>query len=91
MPSQRRSWFTGTANSFDGSKWERKAEPGLFGGSIQQVALGIGTLPGDRTRHYELLDIGSSRLIDKWDGNVSDAAPPWAQALMRRIVQRASL
>jgi hypothetical protein len=31
--------------------------------------------------HYELHDVDSVRLIEKWDGNLTQEAPSWAKGL----------
>ena len=36
---------------------------------------------GTPVQHYELRDIATSRLIDKWDGDLTSKSPKWAKGL----------
>ncbi len=36
---------------------------------------------GTPVQHYELRDIATSRLIDKWDGDLTSKSPEWARGL----------
>ena len=48
----------------------------------QQVAYHDGPLHGETASHCELHDVGTRRVIDKWDGDLAaDAKPAWAAGL----------
>ena len=53
----------------------------LFLAHGEQVAFYSNTVHGDRARHYELRDVETGHLIDKWDGELTEKAPAWAQWL----------
>lgn len=46
-----------------------------------QVAFYQDFLHGPRGQHYELRDLETGRLIDKWDGDLTKAAPVWTRGL----------
>lgn len=47
----------------------------------EQVAFYSNTTHGDSARHYELHDVETGHLIDKWDGELTGKAPAWAHWL----------
>ena len=47
----------------------------------KQVAFYQDFLHGTQAQHYELRDVETGRLIDKWDGNLTAKAPKWTKGM----------
>lgn len=47
----------------------------------KQVAFSTNTVHGDLALQYELWDTHTGRLLDKWDGKLTDEAPSWTRRL----------
>jgi hypothetical protein len=47
----------------------------------QRVAIYQDFVHGPRSQHYELQDVETGRLIDKWDGALTAKAPKWIEGL----------
>jgi hypothetical protein len=56
-----------------------------FDAGGNQVAYHDGPLHGEATSHFELRDIASGRLLDQWNGEISDTSkrPAWVAGLTR--------
>jgi hypothetical protein len=52
-----------------------------FEGGGNQVGFSTNTVHGDFAPHYELRDTHTGRLIDNWDGRLTDKAPSWTRRL----------
>jgi hypothetical protein len=53
----------------------------LFQENGTQVAFNSNTVHGDLAPHYELRDVETGRLIEKWEGHLTDSAPEWTGLL----------
>jgi hypothetical protein len=47
----------------------------------KQAAFSTNTVHGDFAPHYELRELRSGHQVARWDGPLTDKAPPWAQTL----------
>ena len=52
-----------------------------FEESGSRVASSTNTVHGDPAPHYELRDAQTGRLAEKWEGDLTGQAPPWAKRL----------
>ena len=52
-----------------------------FRGNGKQVAFYTDTVHGDRAPYYELRDIQTDKIIDKWQGQLTEKSPEWAKRL----------
>ena len=46
-----------------------------------QVVFYSNSSHGDNAPHYELRDVETGRLIEKWDGHLNEKAPAWTKGM----------
>ena len=52
-----------------------------FSDNGKQVAFYTNTVHGDLAPYYELHDIETDKIVDKWEGQLTDKTPAWAKRL----------